>query len=148
MGICSLCLKNFLPPSLKCGTLFTEALSLPGTQLKRFSIHPLVYLRPSHLVNPNPVSKLVPVSFRICRGDDSISRETSQAAVQQQMERENANQHGQGLQRHWGILTLVQQRVSMQQKERKKNMNGRETKQQHYRKRGGREAAHKQSRKS
>lgn len=57
--------------------------------------------------------------------------------MQKQMERENANQNSQGLQGHWRILTLVQQRVSMQQKEREKNMNGRETKQQHYKKRGG-----------
>jgi hypothetical protein len=64
------------------------------------------------------------------------------------MEHDNANQQGQGLQCHWRILTLVQQRVSMQQKEREKNMNGRETKQQRHKGKGGRESIYKQSRKS
>lgn len=119
MGICSLSLENFLLPPLKCGNLFINLLLLSGTQLGRFSIHPLVYLRLNHLVNPNPVSKLWPLSFRICGWNDNISRETSQA-VQKQMERENAKQRSQGLQCPWRILTLVQQRVSMQQKEREK----------------------------
>lgn len=112
-----------LPPPrpLKCGNLFINLLLLSGTQLGRFSIHPLVYLRLNHLVNPNPVSKLLPLSFRICGWNDNISRETSQA-VQKQMERENANQRSQGLQYPWRILTLVQQRVSMQQKERGKKI--------------------------
>lgn len=134
-----------LPP--KCGTLLIQVPLLSGIQLGRFSIHPLVYLRLNHLVNPNPVSKLLPISFRICWWDDNISRENSQA-VQKQMEHDNANQQGQGLQCHWRILTLVQQRVSMQQKEREKNMNGRETKQQRHKGKGGRESIYKQSRKS
>lgn len=138
MDICSLSLENFLLPPLKCGNLFIKVLLLTGTQLGRFSIHPLVYLRLNHLVNPHPVSKLLPLSFRICGWKANISRETSQA-VQKQMGRENAKQRSQGLQCRWRVLTLVQQRVSMQQKEREKNMNGRETKQQHYKKKGGRE---------
>lgn len=94
MGICSLSLENFLLPPLKCGNLFIKVLLLSGTQLGRFSIHPLVYLRLNHLVHPHPASKLLPLSFRICGWKDNISRESSQA-VQKQMGRENAEQRRQ-----------------------------------------------------
>lgn len=40
--------------------------------------------------------------------------------MQKQMEHDSASQQCQGLQCHWRILTLVQQRVSMQQRKRKK----------------------------